>query len=212
MTKETMTVHRALAELKLLDDRIDKAITSGVFCITNRHSNQKISGVSIDEYKQIIISNYDKASDLIKRREALKRAVAVSNATSKVKIGDKEYTRAEAIEMRNTGIEWKKALLTAMQRQYERAMADIKKNDGTLEERATTYVQGLYGGKDAKLDDESVRRNRDDFIKANTIDLVDPIKILDKIGALEDEIDTFSAEVDSALSVSNALTEITIEY
>ena len=34
MTTETMTVHKALAELKVLDSRINDAILSGDFIIT----------------------------------------------------------------------------------------------------------------------------------------------------------------------------------
>ena len=54
MTTEKMTVHKALAELKLLDDRIEKAIKEGVYCVANKHSNDKIGGVPIDEYIKIM--------------------------------------------------------------------------------------------------------------------------------------------------------------
>lgn len=42
MTTEKMTVHKALSELKILDDRIHLAISEAVFCVTNKHSNEKI--------------------------------------------------------------------------------------------------------------------------------------------------------------------------
>lgn len=45
MTTEKMTVHKALTELKLLDDRIAKAIAEGIYCVANKHSNDKIGGV-----------------------------------------------------------------------------------------------------------------------------------------------------------------------
>lgn len=54
MTKETMTVHRALAELKLLDDRIKKAVADGIYCVANKHSNDKLGGISIEEYMKIM--------------------------------------------------------------------------------------------------------------------------------------------------------------
>ena len=41
MVTEKMTVHKALAELKLLDDRIKKAISGGIYCAANKHSNEK---------------------------------------------------------------------------------------------------------------------------------------------------------------------------
>ena len=51
MTTEKMTVHKALAELKIVDDRIVSAIDGGTYCVANKHSNDKIKGVSLEEYK-----------------------------------------------------------------------------------------------------------------------------------------------------------------
>ena len=49
MTTEKMTVHKALAELKILDNRIHSAISDAVFCVANKHSNEKINGIKVDE-------------------------------------------------------------------------------------------------------------------------------------------------------------------
>ena len=54
MQKEIMTVHRALAELKTMDKRIEDAIADGIYCIPNKHSNAKIKGVTVEEYKGVI--------------------------------------------------------------------------------------------------------------------------------------------------------------
>ena len=50
MTNEKMTVHKALAELKIIDDRINNAIVSGTYVIANKHSNTKIHGMTIDDF------------------------------------------------------------------------------------------------------------------------------------------------------------------
>ena len=42
MTTEKMTIHKALAELKIVDDRIISAINGGTYCVSNKHSNEKI--------------------------------------------------------------------------------------------------------------------------------------------------------------------------
>jgi len=44
------------------------------------------------------------------------------------------------------------------------------------------------------------------------MEIVDPIGIRAEMERLEKEINDFTVEIDSALSVSNALTELTIEY
>lgn len=104
MTTEKMTVHKALCELKTLDARIQKSIQQGTFVFANKHSNNKVAGVSIGTYSEEIRAAYQSAKDLIARRDAIKRAVTLSNATVKVTIGGKEYTVAEAIEMKNHGM------------------------------------------------------------------------------------------------------------
>ena len=44
------------------------------------------------------------------------------------------------------------------------------------------------------------------------MEIVDPIHIADEMARLEKEINDFMVEIDSALSVSNALTELEISY
>lgn len=212
-TIEKMTVHKALAELKLLDDRIDKAIAEGIYCAANKHSNDKINGIDIEDYKKLVQSRYDKATDLIRRRNAIKRAVVLSNAVTKVTIAEKEYTVAEAIEMKNHGVEFDKELLNTMQSRYEAAQIVIKEqNENDLEERANQYVTAIYGNKEGKTNTADIEKVKNDFITANQYELVDPLNILEKMETLEKKINDFMAEVDSTLSVSNALTEIEIEY
>ena len=213
MTTETMTVHKALAELKLLDSRIEKAIAEGIYCVANKHSNDKLGGVPLDDYIKIMQGGYDKATDLINRRKAIKRAVVLSNAVTKVSIAGDEYTVAEAIEMKNHGVEFEKLLMNTMNIQYRNAQMQIKQENGKdLEQRAEQYVTAIYGQKEGKTNAADIEKVKKDFIESNTYVLVDPLHVLDKIEDLEKKINDFMAEVDSTLSVSNALTEITIEY
>ena len=211
-TVEKMTIHKALCELKILDSRINNAISSARFCLANKHSNEKVNGVTVEEYQETMKASYNKASDLIRRREAIKRAVVLSNAKTIVKIGGKEYTVAEAIEMNNHGIDLKLQLKNAMKKQYDSAMTAIISKNSVVDNKATEYVVGLFGQKESKTANEEYEKARKSYIEANTMELIDPVNILEKIEALEVEIADFTTEVDSALSVSNALTEITVEY
>lgn len=211
-TVEKMTIHKALCELKILDSRINNAISSARFCLANKHSNEKVNGVTVEEYQETMKASYNKASDLIRRKEAIKRAVVLSNAKTIVKIGGKEYTVAEAIEMNNHGIDLKLQLKNAMKKQYDSAMTAIISKNSVVDDKATEYVVGLFGQKESKTANEEYEKARKSYIEANTMELIDPVNILEKIEALEVEIADFTTEVDSALSVSNALTEITVEY
>ena len=213
MTTEKMTVHKALAELKIMDDRIVSAINGGTYCVANKHSNDKIKGIYLEEYKKTMQGCYDKAIDLIKRRNAIKRAVVLSNATTKVNINGVEYTVAEAIEMKNHGVEFDDMLYRTLNSQYLMAQGEILRQNGDdLEKRAEQYVIGIYGSKEGKTNTDDFEKTKKDFITANSYELIDPIKILDKINSLEESISSFRAEVDAALSTSNAVTEIEISY
>lgn len=213
MTTETMTVHKALAELKVIGDRINSTISTGVYVKANKHSNEKINGVSVDEFKNQIKSSFDKANDLIKRRNAIKRAVVLSNATTKVNVGNEEYTVAEAIEMKNTGMSYKIELMNTLNRQYAQAIQITERENGeTLQQKAENYVLGLYGSKEGKTAVDEIESVKKQFVLNNTFELIDPIRIKEKIEAFEKEIADFTSDIDAALSVSNATTSITIEY
>lgn len=213
MTTETMTIHKALCELKTLDARITKAIGDTVFVFANKHSNAKVSGVSIQDYCAEIKAGYQSVQDLMRRRDAIKSAVVQSNAETKVTISGREYTVAAAIEMKNHGISLMQTLLKKMEKDNRMARTEANRANGdSLENRADEYVKSLYGSSDMKNASEEIKKVRADFIAAQTFEVVDPIGIVAEIGKLEKEINGFLVDVDSALSVSNALTSVTVEY
>lgn len=78
--------------------------------------------------------------------------------------------------------------------------------------RADEYIRSLYANADMKNLSDEVKKMRADFLTSQVMEIVDPIKVADEIERLEALINTFTVEIDAALSVSNALTEISIEY
>ena len=213
MTHETMTVHQALAELKVLDSRITKAIAGGKYMDVKRHCDKKIGGVDVGEYcTKTIRASYDSAIDLIARRNAIKRAVVKSNAVTTVDIGGTTYTVADAIEMNNHGIDFEQQLYDEIRRQMMIAQSEINRNSGPyIQQKAENYINGLYGGKD-KVDADSAKAQMQAYIDANSYELVDPLGIQDILAKMEADIASFTANVDAALSVSNAITKIEVEY
>lgn len=213
MTTETMNIHQALVELKTLDKRIESATLEGEWVVANKHSNGKIGGVDLKDFVENIKSRHQKVTSLIARAEAIKRAVVNSNAVTKVTIAGKEYSVAEAIDMKNHGIERLRLFVRRLNHDYTMAKATADRTNGTeLERRADDYVRTMIGNTDVKGMTEEVKRLRDEFIKAQTMELVDPIDVLKLMEQLNEQINAFEVNVDSALSVSNALTTITISY
>lgn len=217
MKTEQMTVHKALAELKVIDDRINKAIKEGTYVVANKHSNEKISGKTINDFKDHMRACHNKVTDLINRRNAIKRAVVLSNAVTKVNVGGTEYTVAEAIEMKNHGMMFKSAYMNIIAYQNAAAQQELNRNSGeAIEKRAEKYIIDVIAAqpKDAKMtvDSDAMKALRKTYIENNTYDLIDPLNVTKLIEDLCNEIDEFNTEVDAALSVSNALTVIEIEY
>lgn len=217
MTQCKMTVHKALAELKTLDARITKAIHETPYVLAVKHSAEKINGVKISDFKDQMRSGYQKVDDLIKRRDAMKRAIVLSNAITKVKIGDKEMAICEAIDAKNHSMEFKDMLLRSMTSAYTNAQNELARNGGeALEKKAEQYVLAVIAAqpKDSKMsvDSDAMKTLRQTYIDNNTYDLVDPMNIAKVMEKLDAEINEFNAEVDAALSCSNALTVIEFEY
>lgn len=217
MTQEKMSIHQALAELKVMESRIMNAMSDTRYVLAVKHSAEKIGGVTIPDFKDQMKSGLQKVQSLMARRDAMKRAVVLSNATTKVTIGGVEMTVAEAIEMKTHGIEYKKQLRQRIVNEYNMARVELDRNSGEpLEKRAEQYVLSVIAAqpKESKMsvDSDAMQALRKSYIENNTYDLIDPLGVVKMMEELMDEINKFEAEVDAALSCSNALTVIEFEY
>lgn len=212
MNTEKMTVHKALAELKIIDSRIDTAIIAGTFVTVKKNNQDKISGKSVEDFKAAAKSDYDRASDLIKRRNAIKRAVTLSNAQTTVEIGGEKMTVVEAIDLKNNGMKHYEALRDALMLQLGKAKTTLEKNNDSLQSKGEQFVISMNAGGEVKKGSEEFTNMLNSYVKLNTMELIDPLALEKKIQELDDKINSFMPEVDAALSVSNATTTIEIEY
>ena len=206
-----MTVHEALCEVKVSDKRIEKAIQECAFCAANKEVSPKVNGVPIKDFEAEVKAKYQSIKDLIKRNNAIKKALSLSNAETKIVVNGIEMTRAEAIYMMQHGIDYKVLLLTKMSDALRRARLIIDAENGNrLEDRLDKFIQATYGSKE-KVTAEELDKASKDFKARNEFKLVDPIGIVNEIAELTTDIDKFKAAVDSAIQVSNSTTYIEIE-
>ena len=210
MTKETMNIHKALCELKILDDRISRAVDDCRYVGVTKIVSKRVGSQNVEAFSESVKDGYKSAMDLIKRRQAIKTAVVKSNATTTVVIGGNTYTIAEAIEMKNHGLDGEKRMLRYMVSRLAEAEALINRTRSDLESRADAFIRDQTGSKESKTED--LLKMRQDYIAMQDVELVDPLHIREIIKTLDEKINTFMSEVDSALQTSNANTEITIEY
>lgn len=206
METKKLSLHRALAELKMLNQRIEAATTNVVLVRANRKSNEKIEGMPIEEYKKDMQGSYDKVIGLIHYRNRLKALVVASNAQTIVQVGSATMTVAEAIE-RKQSIQFEKELLSNLREQYYAAITHVTEANEALPEKLETYLVNILGNKDKQSPDE-VKLHTETFMKRNEYELIDPMNIKKTIEALTAQIEEFESEVDAVLSESNATTFI----
>ncbi len=212
MEKTKMTIHRALAELKLIDSRIEKAINvvepTGLMQL-----GKPVNGFySKEDFEKDVKSKYQSVTDLIDRKNAIKSAIVKANGTTKVNVSGKEMTIADAINFK-TVIAVKKALILQLQRKHNAVKAKFNQENEKINAVALENAKimiGKQGDDRVKPNDEDVKNIVEPFVKRNEFHLVDPLKIEETIEKLQIEVDEFEVEVDAVLSEINALTEIEI--
>ena len=213
MTTEKMTIVSALSELKVLNSRITDEIATATFCDVNKHVMRTLKGKNLTDARAEMQGSYDKITALINRNNAIKKAVTKANAETSVKIGDEQMTIAEAIYMKQTGIQLMKKLLVTMTSQYTKAKATIEYNNGdTLTQNCEAYIVKLFGAGDNKSVSADIEAAKAKYIEENTVDLIEGVDTAKAIEALKNKIDTFEANVDAAITVANATTIIEINY
>lgn len=212
MTKVKMTIHRALSELKTLDDRTEKAIKdinpTGV-----KQQGKKVNNVYDEtDFVKDAKANLQSATDLIKRKTAIKSAIVQSNSETKVKIGSVEMTVADAITEKDN-IKFKKSLLTSLESKYKKSVADLNLNNEKVNENAD-QVAGFTLNNDGKtpekLSSTEAVALRKSYIDANEFALINPLGIEKYVKEETEKIAIFEMEVDAVLSESNAITMIEV--
>ncbi len=206
---ETMSVQRGLMELKTLGNRITRATQQPFvsFYVGDKGAPQGFK--TPDEFSSYAQGRFDSATDLIKRRNAIKAAIIQSNAVTKVTVAGKSMTVAEAID-RKDSIVHEKVLLQQLQSQFSEITRRVAAQQQVLDARIDKVLEE-EGGKDRKVDDADharIVKNAESRYKPN---LVDPIGIRKVIEQMEEDISSFELDVDASLSEINARTDIEFE-
>lgn len=207
---ERMTITKGLAELKLLDGRIQKAISSTSF-VTSLQNGKKInSRLTIEEYNKLALSGLASINDLKTRRESIKKAIVMSNANTSLTIGGITLTVAEAIE-RKSSIGYDELLLNTIKSQLRMAEASANKGNEEADKKAMEAMNNALGKEGSKNPkEEDIEAIYKPIYSRYKFEVVDPISVGKFIEDLEKNIDTFKMNVDFELSTSNATTFIEI--
>lgn len=209
MSKEKITIHRALSELKIIDSRIEKAISNIKPCgylqkdkLVDRFYDKK-------DFDKDAKADFDSVVGLIDRKNKIKSAIVKANGATKVTIGGKKMTIADAISFRAV-ILLKKDFIASLTSKLNKAKEFIEKSNVSVDENALRLAEAAYGKDNVKVGDKDYDHITKPYIENNKFSLVDPLGVEKLVETLQEEVDNFETEVDATLSEINAITFIDI--
>ncbi|MHA2023334.1 MAG: hypothetical protein ACTSWQ_06700 [Candidatus Thorarchaeota archaeon] len=206
--QESMSVSKALTELKMLDKRIERKIGQALFLDVRKLSEDTtISRLSVKDADERIKSDLQSVNAIIERRNSIKMAIVNSNAITIVAVGNKNYTVAAAIERKNS-IEYDRLLVKQMMHNITTAKRKCDALNNEVEDKLTMLLgEQMRSDKDkSKSTIEFIEQYR----KLNGYDLLDPLGIETIANKMVTDIEDFELNVDVALTESNAITRIVI--
>ncbi|EAW35649.1 hypothetical protein [Lyngbya sp. PCC 8106] len=204
-----MTVTDALAELTLLEKRIEsaRAALDGKNLITVIEIGKVPTGYkSRQDYTTQARAAVQKVDALIARRRTIKRAIVLSNASITVSVAGQEMTVAEAIEMKSF-ILYSEAVMNTMLLVYNRTRKDFDVAQARVKERLDKLAMEVLGKNAAS---EKYQSLADSFLAREGVELLDPIDLSADIEQRQTFVEEFQSTVDRVLSISNARTMIEI--
>lgn len=207
----TLTITRALCELKLLKKRHQKQLINDFNLIAVKHGSKLKSPYS--SYKEEDFeAGIDPTLQSIEKLESMifeiKSKIEESNSKTIVKIGSKEMTVRDAIIMKDL-ISLKSERLSRMKSSLELARnsyeSALRENQASIDRQ----LSDLSSKSSGKVDPDAEKSI------TNTVNALYEVKFIDhglseKIKKLETEIEDFTSNVDFALSESNSITTIEV--
>lgn len=206
-----MTVTDALAELTLLSKRIESArvaLENGTLVIIVEVGKVPTGFKSRKEYEVNARAALQRVQALIDRRRTIKRAIVISNASTRVTVAGQEMTVAEAIEMKNF-IRHYEAILDTMQSAYTSSRNQYEKAKIKVKERLDKLALEVLGKNEA-VNSEQYQALADSFMAREGVELLDPTNLAQEIERKQTFIEEFKSTCDRVLSISNARTTIEI--
>ena len=204
-----MTLARALAEIKLLNSKIEKNIGRLQLVATKTGKKDIINGSNekVVDFNENAKSNYQSTLDLIKRRNFIKSKLTQANAITTISIGQDSYTIAEAIDRKNS-IQIEKTLLDKMKSNLNLQIKNMNTANDKMEADINRMVETKMGADKSKAEDVADLKRI--FRESDTTTLVDPLDLKVKIEDLEKSIENFELNIDFTLSEANAINCIEI--
>ena len=216
---EQLLMTQALDERDFLAKKIQDKIAKCKFVGVLEHKGDNFStGETREQFTENVKKEVQSITDLIDRYERLERAITRSNAATVIKVFDDEMTVAEAITIKNrlsdnglSGIATTRNfydnLAFSSENAYKNAMSILSDINRKVDSAVDSMYYNLVGNSEAT---EETKNIVEEYRKANTAELVDPVGIETMITAWKETTKATLNEINVRIKISNATT--TIEF
>ncbi|CBK89068.1 hypothetical protein EC1_18080 [Faecalitalea cylindroides T2-87] len=211
-----LLITQALDERDLLVKKINSKIERIDFVDGKKRNEEKViqQVVTKEEFCKKVKTSYQQIQDLIKRYQKIDEAIITSNANTYIETSFGTYSVAVALSMRNrlrelNAMDFETILRNKMEENYYEVLELKDLRNRRLEEDAEKMRLSILG-KDGKYKDDKPLSVVDAYISENTVELIDPLNVLDEIESLKDKHTTLLSELETKIKISNATTFIEI--
>lgn len=211
-----LLITQALDERDLLVKKINSKIERIDFVDGKKRNEEKMiqQVVTKEEFCKKVKTSYQQIQDLIKRYQKIDEAIITSNANTYIETSFGTYSVAVALSMRNrlrelNAMDFETILRNKMEENYYEVLELKDLKNRRLEEDAEKMRLSILG-KDGKYKDDKPLSVVDAYISENTVELIDPLNVLDEIESLKDKHTTLLSELETKIKISNATTFIEI--
>lgn len=211
-----LLITQALDERDLLVKKINSKIERIDFVDGKKRNEEKViqQVITKEEFCKKVKTSYQQIQDLIKRYQKIDEAIITSNANTYIETSFGTYSVAVALSMRNrlrelNAMDFETILRNKMEENYYEVLELKDLRNRRLEEDAEKMRLSILG-KDGKYKDDNPLSVVDAYISENTVELIDPLNVLDEIESLKDKHTTLLSELETKIKISNATTFIEI--
>lgn len=211
-----LLITQALDERDLLVKKINSKIERIDFVDGKKRNEEKViqQVITKEEFCKKVKTSYQQIQDLIKRYQKIDEAIITSNANTYIETSFGTYSVAIALSMRNrlrelNAMDFETILRNKMEENYYEVLELKDLRNRRLEEDAEKMRLSILG-KDGKYKDDKPLSVVDAYISENTVELIDPLNVLDEIESLKDKHTTLLSELETKIKISNATTFIEI--
>ena len=211
-----LLITQALDERDLLVKKINSKIERIDFVDGKKRNEEKViqQVITKEEFCKKVKTSYQQIQDLIKRYQKIDEAIITSNANTYIETSFGTYSVAVALSMRNrlrelNAMDFETILRNKMEENYYEVLELKDLRNRRLEEDAEKMRLSILG-KDGKYKDDKPLSVVDAYISENTVELIDPLNVLDEIESLKDKHTTLLSKLETKIKISNATTFIEI--